>query len=289
MIKHLSIILHKEAIKYFSSQQIRSFAKNRVMHTPFRLKLKKIFKYILFGLPVLWAYTKIFVLYFTKQYKKNDVAICITTTKGYYEKTIPQLIARLKYLGIDMHNVYVFEGGQNENKKVAKEFHHFQVNHNSFDLTALIAIVDFDLQPPYWLLLHDTLALTDTFKYIFPLLNPSGYECMPLRSHPSMNIGVYSKDYLIKNKSYLESHRNNNYSEQSLQYCKTKAIKEEDYLFTKSTNKQMINKLLSTIWSKSYVQYLGKVRKKELYPQLGIIKYKANHGLSKGDKYDIEI
>ena len=189
--------------------------------------------------------------------ENKKINICISTTKGYSEKTIPLLL----------------------NEK----YNHYHVDHNSFDLTALISLIELknDLgESDFWLLLHDTVRLTKNFKYLFNSLNTKNYDCLPLRNFPSMNIGVYSINYLAKNSNYLIQFKNQNYSVVGLQNCKLKAIHEEDYLFKNTTNRININSDIERFEKSKNITYFGKQRKEEFYPQLGILKYKANYKFS---------
>jgi hypothetical protein len=101
-----------------------------------------------------------------------------------------------------------------------------------------------------------------------------------------MNIGFYSLNYLRDNKDYLDefqdySLRNKN----EIQKIKIKAIEEEDFLFTNAKSTSYINKLFM-VWNHWGMEsYFGKMRKKEVYNNLGIIKYKANYAV----KNDFEI
>ena len=100
---------------------------------------------------------------------------------------------------------------------------------------------------------------------------------MPLRDSPSMNIGIYALNYLIQNKSYILSLKNIDYSNEALQRVKANGVIDEDYLFKNSINKLNINNYLKNTEVVSEIQYFGKKRNREYYPQLGIIKYKANY------------
>lgn len=220
-------------------------------------------------------------------FKQSDICIAITTTKSYSDFTLHKLLRQLRNHRIRLNKIYVFEGGYFENLKLNKKYNHFIVDHNTFDLTALISILDLKLKSRNWLLLHDTIELDKSFWKRFYGIRMNNYDCMPLRDHPSMNIGVYSLDYLIKNRIYLLSLKNIDYSYEGLQKVKAKGVIDEDYLFLNSKNKLFINEHLKNKEVCTQVYYMGKVRNKEYYPQLGIIKYKANFMLS--NYYDIEL
>lgn len=233
-------------------------------------------------------------LFFLKFYikslfvKPKDIAIAITTSKNYFDKTIPELIQRLSKLGFDLNKVYVFEGGYEKNEKIESSYNHYRVNHNSFDLTALISILDLKIDnEKHWLLLHDTLHIKKSFKYIIATINPELYDCMPIRDQQSMNIGIYSHDFIVKNEDYILSVKNMDYSEEGIQKSKYRGVLEEGYLFKISKNKKIINKLLHFSEHIESESYFGTIRSKETYPQLGIVKYKAN--FKKADKWIVTL
>jgi len=220
-------------------------------------------------------------------FKRSNISIAISTTKNYSNNTIPKLIYELKKQRVKADNIYVFEGGYHENKKLNRSYNHFLVDHNSFDLTSLISILEMKLNCKNWLLLHDTIELDKSFWKRYYSILAKKYDCMPLRDFPSMNIGVYSLNYLFQNKSYILSLKNTDYSFEALQLAKAKGVIDEDYLFKKTINKININNYLRNLEQVSTVEYFGKKRNKEFYPQLGIFKYKANFGQTQ--LYEIEL
>jgi len=240
--------------------------------------LKKIYYQLFF----LIIYIKYFFV------KSKDIAIAVTTSKNYFDKTIPKLIQRFSELGFDLNKVYVFEGGYEKNEKIEKTFNHYRVDHNSFDLTALISIIDLKISnEKHWLLLHDTLDIEKSFKYLIATINPDLYDCMPLRDETSMNIGIYSHDFINKNEDYIISVKNTDYSTEGIQKSKSRGVVEEDYLFKNTTNKKNINEALCFLEKIEKELYHGTIRNKETYPQLGIVKYKAN--FKRADNYLVDL
>ena len=215
-----------------------------------------------------------------KTLSDDKICIAVTTTKNYANKTIPSLISNLEKIGISKKIVHVFEGGHvaNSSTNINGYYHHY-IDNNSFDITALIGIIELDLQQEYWLLLHDTISLKKSFKSLFLSIKPAGYDCMPLKPPPAMNMGVYSKSYLLKNKIYLQGFSNKDYSQYSLMKMKKIAFEGEDFLFNTSENKKYIHSSLSKYEYTKNSRYHNAPRLLEGYPQLGLIKYKANFSL----------
>ncbi len=205
------------------------------------------------------------------------ISIAVSTTRQYASKTLPGLLANLQRAGIRPELIHVFEGGHTQKSKLQVEgYHHYLIDNNSFDITALIGILEFDLPQEYWLLLHDTTSVRRSFKNLFAKINPSGFDCMPLRVSPSMNIGVYSKNYLHDKKEYLLDFRNHDYSPEGLLRTKERAFKEEDFLFNATSRKRIINTELARFEYITLVKYFDQYRIMEGYPQLGLLKFKAN-------------
>ena len=61
------------------------------------------------------SYVKIYLRYYFKRSEK--ISIAITSSKNYFDKTIPLLINDLKKNGVKLNNIYVFEGGYDKMKK----------------------------------------------------------------------------------------------------------------------------------------------------------------------------
>lgn len=247
-------------------------------------KLKRILKKIDARIYVL----KLQVIYILRKNEDININICISTTKGYAVKTIPKLIQDLTKNRIPLNKIYVFEGGYNFNKKNdLVNYHHYFVDHNSFDLTALISILELNIEADNWLLLHDTLEFDSSFRYKFFTISLQENDCMPLRKFPSMNIGIYNSNYIKENKDFILSIKNIDYCENSLQKFKALGVDNEDYLFKKTKNKKIIHEKLFILHKIKSVIYNNNKRILEYYPQLGLKKYKAN--FKKQEVYTIKL
>jgi len=90
---------------------------------------------------------------------KNNIKILITTNVRYSPVTIPILTSELLELGFDKSEIMIVEGGHTSRE--VGEFsgiHKVKAPQNSFDLTGLIDISDYDDHPEskYWFNLQDT-------------------------------------------------------------------------------------------------------------------------------------
>lgn len=163
-----------------------------------------------------------------------QINICINSTKFFSEKTIPILLNSLLDSGINPKNIFVIEGGYDE-RVVTKEknYTHIQTNQNSLEYTGLIDIVEYELKSDYWFNIHDTCKVGENFKELLYNIPDNFPDKLALRDHPSMSIGSYKYEYLLKHKQRLLDIKNTNYSRESLQMWKQRGIEMEDYMLYK--------------------------------------------------------
>lgn len=163
-----------------------------------------------------------------------QINICINSTKFFSEKTIPILLNSLLDSGINSENIFVIEGGYDE-RIITKEknYTHIQTNQNSLEYTGLIDIVEYELKSDYWFNIHDTCKVGKNFKKLLYNIPDSFPDKLALRDHPSMSIGSYKYEYLLKHRQRLLDIKNTNYSRESLQMWKQRGIEMEDYMLYK--------------------------------------------------------
>lgn len=166
-----------------------------------------------------------------------NINICINSTKSFSEKTIPIIVKSLLESDISPKNIFVIEGGYEERKVIQKEnCTHILTNQNSLEYTGLIDIVEYELKSDYWFNIHDTCKVGNKFKELLYNIPETLPDKIALRSHPSMSIGSYRYEYLLKHKQRLLDIRNSNYSRESLQEWKQRGISMEDYMLYKLTD-----------------------------------------------------
>jgi hypothetical protein len=247
-------------------------------------------KIILLPFAILFLVHRI-ILYFFKS-KNSLPPIVINTNINYSERTIPAIISQLKKFKIDLRTVYVIEGGhQNNIQNFDKEYNYLLVNNNSFDFTGFFGLIEnnIDLNGVF-LYLHDTVEFTFLFNIIFktnPYKKYSCFDVVPLRKSPSMNIGYYDFHFVKSLVDDFKIMRNSDYSKEALLVNKHLGVINEDRLFKLAKKCILLNPLLAKYEFSKNVNYNGKFRRKEFYPQLGLIKYKANHNIS--GNYKIEL
>jgi hypothetical protein len=212
-----------------------------------------------------------------------QINICVNSTKSFSEKTIPVIVQSLIDAKIDPKNIFVIEGGYDDRFVEKKETHtHIFTNHNSLEYTGMIDIVEYEMVSDYWFNIHDTCKVGENFKNLLYNIPDDLPDKLALRSHPSMSIGSYKYDYLIKHRQRLLDIKNTDYSRESLQDWKQKGIGMEDYMLYKLTDSPTVrynphisdagwNIVQGEDWYQTNI-----VRRIEYHPTLDLYKSKSN-------------
>lgn len=212
-----------------------------------------------------------------------QINICVNSTKSFSEKTIPVIVQSLLESDIDAKNIFVIEGGYEERYVEEKDTHtHIFTNHNSLEYTGLIDIVEYEMISDYWFNVHDTCKVGKDFKKLLHNIPDDFPNKLALRSHPSMSIGSYKYEYLLKHKQRLLDIKNTDYSRESLQRWKQKGIEMEDYMLYKLQDSSTIvynphitsdgwNIVEGQDWYKTNIK-----RRIEYHPTLDLYKSKSN-------------
>ena len=169
------------------------------------------------------------------------IKIGISSNKKYEEKTLPVILLSLIENNISRSDIVIFIGGYDKcYQKIVDDVEYRYLDYNSFDLTSAIDIVENSLISDYWFLLHDTCKVGPRFKdsiYNFPNCK---FEKIALKQKPSMNIGLYSYEYLMSMKDKIIPLKNKDYSEDGIDKCKTWHVNNEDYLLWLNGNVPLV-------------------------------------------------
>jgi len=147
--------------------------------------------------------------------------IAINSNINFVETTLPIIVNSLLESGIKEDDIFYFVGGHNHSQKRIIEkyptLNYFELDHNSIDFNALIAITEFKLAANYWLVLHDTCFVGKNFKLRMDSIELRG-NTIPLNLGTNMNIGFYKYEYLLKIALEINKFKNTDYSKEALQY-----------------------------------------------------------------------
>lgn len=225
------------------------------------------------------------------------IKIAIATNKNFYEKSVPVLLESLVKCSFPFNDVYIFNAGFEFEayKLLPNQIHYWELNHNSFEYSALIHIIEKRIESDYWFLIHDTCQVGPKFKELLFNIPESNPEKLALRSWPSMSIGSYKFDYLLKEEiqSKLKSIKNHDYSEESMRRWKNWGVPNEDYILWKTDPKPMIynnchdDEMRVLNYSNWY--NTNTIRRTEYYRSLDLYKNKSNWGQGFGDKMVFKI
>lgn len=211
----------------------------------------------------------------------QDIKICISTCRNYAPSTIPNIISSLKDAGIYMQNILVVEGDNQTRKVENKDYMHCYVEHNSFDLTSLIEVVESHYSSKWWLLLHDTCVVGKSFRTCLARANEN-VDRVALLQHPSMSIGLYKYEFLLQHAEKINSYKTFTTTPEERLLAKHKAFESEDVLLWKlpcgsidSFGHNRVSQLVNAdLWKMQRTEN----RIQEYFPQLDIYKLKANYG-----------
>lgn len=221
------------------------------------------------------------------------IYIAVNSHKNFSPKTLPVLIPSLLACGVPRDRIVVFEGGHNKSAVTQYQFYlKVQCTHNSIDFTALLELADRDdirSKAEYWFLIHDTCKVGSSFwKLICDMGEHHRPEKMALRPRPSMNIGAYRSDYIVKHREYLQKTRNDSFDRDIVQEFKKWGQIGEDYLLHKQEDciaptyhpELYIGKEggMTINPNDDWYNSTGIVRRTEYYPNLDLYKSKANWG-----------
>lgn len=165
-----------------------------------------------------------------KPLDEDKVKIIIGSHEKFYKKTLPVILSSLMKSEIKKTNIIVFIAGKEKSYQTDYSDIEFRfLDHNSFENSAFIDIIESDLSSPFWFFIHDTCKVGPNFKKL--MLNvPEYVEKVALRSWQSMSIGLYSNQYVLRYKDKLMSVKNTNYEENNLIERKLWGMPNEDLI-----------------------------------------------------------
>lgn len=210
------------------------------------------------------------------------IKIAIATNINFYKKTLPIILPSLIENGIDKEHIHVFIGGYekyNKENNNGIEFHY--LNHNSYEYSPLIEIVDKELKSDYWFLIHDTCKVGPNFKEFINRI-PENCEKISINRKPAMSMGLYGYNYLMSIKEKILSIKNTDYSENSMEYWKNWGVPNEDWLMWMTEPTPLIYNNDVRWWVVDNDNWFGTdtIRRTEYYPSVDLYKNKSNWGQS---------
>ena len=184
-------------------------------------------------------------------------------------------------------NIHIFcSGGDIEKGYINSNYENSPLTvcpYNSFEYSCLIAILELNLEYKHFFLLHDTTFAGPKFKEKIGDFNRN-LHAVPLCHFPSMNMGMYRLDHVRENQQYIMNLRNTKYDTNDLKLFKGLAINHEDRLLhqKKITETYDSHPVLHPTKTEYYSFLLNpeKPRKVEYFPNLDLVKVKANFSVT---------
>jgi len=138
----------------------------------------------------------------------NNFKIVITSHIKSYQKTTPILINSLSRNNFDLNNILLVVGGNElRAESIYLNCQTIFVDHNSFDHTGLIEILEGNHKSDYWFSSHDTCIAGPKFVNFLSSYKPKK-DYVSMTDMGWLNMGLFKNSYLERNKEYIYSLKN---------------------------------------------------------------------------------
>jgi hypothetical protein len=222
------------------------------------------------------------------------VTYCIPTCKANAAISLKILIPSMIDCGISVDDIIIVEGGHNQREQYVDNFGalHINTNHNSFDYTAIIEVVESNFNLNYIFNIHDTCRVGPKFKGIVDSANYTYDKIAAYHNNingASMAMGLIKYSYLLKHKQLIQTFKNTDYSHEGLKKAKYNAVVIEDSLFWNLSDTVCGTFSRGTDRIEMGIQptYKGLDRLVEYYEPLDLYKFKSNYGQSSDFTYNL--
>lgn len=228
------------------------------------------------------------------------IKFAIATNINFESRSIPIVTKSLVQAGIDPELIHVFSAGHEKFEHLKQDnYHYYTLDHNSFEYSPLISIIEHQLESEYWFLIHDTCLVGPKFKSMVYSIPENRPEKIALTVTPSMSIGSYRYDYLMSDevRNKLLQIKNTDYSNESLMKWKWWGVDAEDYILHKTTPKahyyspELLRPHGQDFVVVDYFNWYGTgtIRRTEYFRSLDLYKNKSNWKLKRPEEYVIDI
>ena len=137
-----------------------------------------------------------------------DFKIVISSFKTSYETTAKLLIESLVNNNFPKSQILLVIGGYEEKTETTyQDVKTIKVNHNSYDHTGLIEIIENNHESNYWFSTHDTCIAGNNFiNFLKNYKHKKDYTS--ITDMGWLNMGMFHKNYLTRNAEYILSMKN---------------------------------------------------------------------------------
>ena len=138
----------------------------------------------------------------------DNFKIVISSHIKSYKKIAPKLIESLIKNGLDTTKILLVIGGNEEkHESTFLDCQTVFVNHNSFDHTGIIEILEGKHKSDYWFSSHDTCIAGPKFVDFLKKYKPKK-DYISMTNMGWLNMGLFKNSYLKRNKDYIYSLKN---------------------------------------------------------------------------------
>lgn len=211
------------------------------------------------------------------------IKVAVASNIKFYKLSLPIVIRSLITNGIPPEDIHIFIAGlENYKFSIHENISMHELDHNSYEYSPLIEIVEKKMVSDYWFLIHDTCQVGNNFKKLLYNIPNNKPDKLALKSFPSMSIGSYKYEYLLDCQNKLLPIKNKDYSDASMMRWKQWGVPNEDYILWKTDPKPIIYNNTDTWSVVDYKNWFGTntARRTEYYASLDLYKNKSNWGQS---------
>ncbi len=138
----------------------------------------------------------------------DNFKIVISSHIKSYQKTIPLLINSLTRNNLDTNKILIVIGGnETRSESTYLNCQTIFVDHNSYDHTGLIEIIEGNHETDYWFSSHDTCIAGAGFVNFLLKYKPKK-DYVSMTDMGWLNMGLFKYSYLKRNKQYILSLKN---------------------------------------------------------------------------------
>lgn len=203
-----------------------------------------------------------------------NIKYIISSYINGYQPALIKLVGSLLKSGVSQSDIYTFVGGSENTAKLNWDYdiNYYLVDHNSFDMTALIGVSNLKVDYDYVFLLHDTSWVgTNFMERVLNVVKSnvnSNKNIMLYKHGASMNIGMYSKNFIDSSHNEI----NTTYKNKPKEFYVT----SEDKLIKKSKSPIYLNPTKFELIEPYDVYNTKTKRRVEYYSDIELYKAKAN-------------
>lgn len=197
----------------------------------------------------------------------SGVKFVISTHKNYQDITLPKLLKSLVETNhICPDDILVVSGGWDERfVEIRGGVKYHCVDHNSFDHTGIVEVLESNIHSQYWMIFHDTVEVGVNFFEKLKKFDIN-HEYTTICMYGAMNMGLARWDFLQESKNFILSLKN----------CGKERAFLSEYMFLRMSRSASFESDYEKVIGTGDVYGQGTTRTIRYFPDLDVYKYQAN-------------